>query len=64
MPSDMLHTHNTHIMFKTYITWTQNVFRYHKAKTNGAKGRLSKKIVEVNFVLYAFTILGRFDFCT
>jgi hypothetical protein len=54
MPRDMSHTHNTHIMFKAYITWTQNVFRYHKVKTNGTKGRLSKKIVEVIFVLYAF----------
>jgi hypothetical protein len=57
----MLHTHNTHIMCKAHITWTQNEFRYHKVKTKRAKARLSKKILEVIFVLYAFTILGRFD---
>jgi hypothetical protein len=65
MPNNMLHTHNTHIMFKAHITWTQIVFRYHKVKTNKAKGRPSKKIVEVIFVSYAFTILSQFDiFCT
>ncbi len=26
---------------------TQNVFKYHKAKTNGAKGRFGEKITEV-----------------
>ncbi len=55
MPSDMLRgIHNT---FKTCITWTQNVFRNHKAKTNKAKakGRLGEKITAVVFVLTAFT---------
>jgi len=51
MLSDMLHTLNTHNTSKTCITWTQNVFRYHKVKTNGAKGRLWEKIAAVLFVL-------------
>ncbi len=37
MPSDMLR--GIHNMFKTCITWTQNVFRNHKAKTNKAKAK-------------------------
>ncbi len=51
MLSDMLHTLNTHNQSKTCITWTQNVFRYHEVKTNGAKGRLGEKIAAVIFVL-------------
>jgi hypothetical protein len=38
MPSDMLHTPNTHNMSKTCIPWTQNMIRCHRVKTNGAKG--------------------------
>jgi hypothetical protein len=45
MPSDMLHTPNTHNKFKTCITWTQNMFWYHKVKTKGRKGRLRETIV-------------------
>jgi hypothetical protein len=26
---------------------TQNVFKYHKVKTNGAKGRFGEKITEI-----------------
>ncbi len=61
MPSDMLR--GIHDMFKTCITWTQNVFRYHKVKTNKvkAKGRLGEKITAVLFVLTAFTFFGRFN---
>jgi hypothetical protein len=61
MPSDMLRgIHNT---FKTCITWTQNVFRNHKAKTNKAKakGRLGEKITAVVFVLTAFPFFGQFN---
>jgi len=60
-PSDMLHTFNTHNMSKTCITWTQNVFRYHNVKTNGAKGRLEENIAAVLFVLTAFTFFDRFN---
>jgi hypothetical protein len=41
-------------MCKTGITWTQNVFRYHKEKTKGAKGRLGEKIIIELFVLTTF----------
>jgi hypothetical protein len=57
----MLHTYNTHNMSKTCITWTQNVFRYHKVKINKAKGRLSEKIVAILFEVIAFTILSQFN---
>jgi hypothetical protein len=59
MPSDMLR--GIHNMFKTCITWIENVFRNHKAKTNKAKGRLGEKITSVVFVLTAFTFFGRFN---
>jgi hypothetical protein len=48
-------------MSKTGITWTQNVFRYHKVKTNGAKGRLGKTIAAVLFELTAFNFFGKFN---
>jgi hypothetical protein len=48
-------------MSKTCITWTQNVFRYHKVKTNGAKGRLEENIAALLFVLTAFTFFDRFN---
>jgi hypothetical protein len=59
MPNDMLYTLNIHNMFKTCITWTQNMFRYHKIKKMGAKGRLRGKITIIIFLLIAFTILGQ-----
>jgi hypothetical protein len=42
MPNDMLHTHNTHIMFKAHITWTQNVFRV-QGKNKQGKGQTEQK---------------------
>jgi hypothetical protein len=48
-------------MSKICITWTQNVFRYHKVKTNGAKGRLEEKIAALLFVLTASTFFDRFN---
>jgi hypothetical protein len=52
-----------HNMFKTCITWTQNVFRNHKAKTNKAKakGRLGEKFTAVVILLTAFTFFGQFN---
>ncbi len=61
MPNDMLHTFNTRNMSKTWTTWTQNVFRYHKVKINGAKGRLSEKIIAIFFEVLAFIISGWFN---
>jgi len=56
----MLHSPNAHNMSsKMCITWTQNVFRYHKVKTNRAKGRLREKITAV--LLYAFDFFGWFN---
>jgi len=57
----MLHTLNIHNMFETCITWTQNVFRYHKVKTNGTKGRLEEKIAALLFVLTALTFFDRYN---
>jgi hypothetical protein len=34
------------------------VFRYHKVKINGAKGRLSEKIIAIFFELLAFITSG------
>jgi hypothetical protein len=60
MPSDMLHTPNTHNMSQTCIAWTQNVFRYHKVSTIGAKGRLREKFTALLLVLTAFNFFGQF----
>jgi hypothetical protein len=45
-------------MSKTCITWTQNMIRYHKVKTKGAKGRLGEKIATILFVLTAINSFG------
>jgi hypothetical protein len=50
MPSDRLNTPNT-----------QNMFRCHKVKTSGAKGRLGENLAAVLFVLTAFNFFGRFN---
>jgi hypothetical protein len=49
-------------MSKTGITWTQNMIRYHKVKTNRTKGRLGGKIAAILFVLTAFNFFGQFNF--
>jgi len=49
------------LISKTCITWTQIVFRYQKVKTNGAKGKLRKKITTILFVLTTLTISGQFN---
>jgi hypothetical protein len=61
MSNDMLYIQDAHNMCKTCITWTQNVFRYQKVKTNGAKGRLGEKIIIILFVLTTFTFFGQFN---
>ncbi len=37
------------------------MFRYQKVKTNGAKGKLRKKITTILFVLTTLTISGQFN---
>jgi hypothetical protein len=59
MPRDMLHTPTTHKVFKTCITWTENMIRYHRVKTNQAKHR--GEMVAVQFVPTAINFVGRFS---
>jgi hypothetical protein len=40
------------------ITWTQNMFIYHKVKINEANGWLGEKIATI--ILYAFNVFGCF----
>ncbi len=40
------------------ITWTQNMFKYHKVKINEVNGRLGEKIATI--ILYAFNVFGCF----
>jgi hypothetical protein len=47
----MLHALNTHDMSKTRITWTQNMFGYHKVKTYMTNGRMGEKNAAVLFFL-------------
>jgi hypothetical protein len=53
-----LYTHN---IFKTCITWTQNMPMHDKMKKMGQMGRLEKKIRNCTFVLIAFISFGQFN---